>query len=476
MSDTIDVEQKRTQIALFRYTLILPLLRKEYPPGQKGRFLEQLAGQEYDIPYSRRRSVGASTLRRWERQYRQGGFEALKPKPRADQGVSRVISQTTLDRAEALKREQPRRSVRTIIEILKRDRTNPIPEDDLAERTLRRHLAARGATTQALYHAQRGKAYTRFERAHPSTSSGRRFGDLWQGDAMDGPYLPDPADPERDRQTYLFAFLDDHTRLAPHAQFYWNEQLPRLEDCFKRALLRYGRPLAIYVDQGAVYRSGHMDTVCAQLGIQRIHAKPYYPEGKGKIERFFGFVQSDFLPELTLSDVTTLLDLNESLLAWIEVVYHRKLHSELGQSPLERFQQDEAPTVRPVDPTELRQAFLHRATRRVTKTATVSFHGNRYQVPAFLVGQTVELRYDPFDLTRLEVWYDSTFLELAQPEQIQRTTHPDVTPDPQPDPPPPHTGVDYLALLRQERERLLRESVDQLRFTRLSPPDPDEEE
>jgi len=468
MSDMIDTEQKRVDVALFRYTLILPLLRKEYPPRQKGRFLARLAGQTYDIPHSRRRRVGASTLRRWEHQYRQGGFEALKPKPRTDHGHSRVISQATLDRAEALKREQPQRSVRTLIEILKRDHTNPIPEADLAGRTLRRHLAARGATTQALYQAQRGMAYTRFERSH--------FGALWQGDAMDGPYLPDPADPQRQRQTYLFAFLDDHTRLVPHAQFYWNEQLPRLEDCFKRALLRYGRPLAIYVDQGAVYRSRHIDTVCAQLGIKRIHAKPYYPEGKGKIERFFGFVQSDFLPELAHSDVTTLLDLNQSLLAWIEVVYHRKLHSELGQSPLERFQQDETPATRPVDPTDLRQAFLHRATRRVTKTASVAFQGNRYLVPAFLVGQTVELRYDPFDLTRLEVWYDSTFLELAQPEQIQRTVHADVTPDPQPDPPPPRTGVDYLALLRQERERHLRESVDQLRFTRLSPSDPDEEE
>lgn len=132
----------------------------------------------------------------------------------------------------------------------------------------------------------------------------------------------------------------------------------------------------------------------------------------------------------------------------------------------------------------MRQAFLHRDTRRVTKTATVSFQGNRYQVPAFLVGQTIELRYDPFDLTRLEVWpacashadrYDSTFLELAQPEQIQRTVHADVDPDPRPDAPPPSTGVDYLALLRQERERLLRESVDQLRFTRLTSPDTNEE-
>lgn len=143
---------------------------------------------------------------------------------------------------------------------------------------------------------------------------------------MHGPWLPDPADPERQRQTFLFAFLDDHSRLIPHAQFYWNEQLPRLEDCFKRALLRYGRPMAIYVDQGKVYTSKQLDTICASLGIQRILGTPYYPEGRGKIERFFQFVQSDFIPELQSSSITTLPELNESLLAWIEVVYHRKLH------------------------------------------------------------------------------------------------------------------------------------------------------
>ena len=69
-----------------------------------------------------------------------------------------------------------------------------------------------------------------------------------------------------------------------------------------------------------------------------------------------------------------------SLLAWLEVVYHRKLHSETGQAPLDRYRQDDAPASRPADPTELRQAFLHREERKVTKTATFSFQGNRYAV------------------------------------------------------------------------------------------------
>jgi len=326
--------------------------------------------------------------------------------------------------------------------MLELDQTQPLPEEQLVERTLRRHLAQRGATAAQLLTEQRAKPYRRFERQH--------FGDLWQSDAMDGPWLPDPAHPERQRQVFLFAFLDDYTRLVPHARFYWNEQLPRVEDCFQRALKRYGRPLAIYVDRGAVYRSKQLDTACATLGIKRILARPYSPEGKGKIERFFSFVQSDFLPELKQSQVDSLDQLNESLLAWLEVVYQRKLHTETGQSPLERFRQDPDPTVRPANPTELRQAFLHRALRTVTKTATISFQGNRYRVPAFLRRQKIEIRpnwdssSDPFDLAHLEIWHNETYLQDAELELLTRTTQVGVDPDPTPLTPPADPALDYV--------------------------------
>ena len=455
-----EAEDQRTEIALFRYTLILPFLRGEYPPGGKQKLHQQIACRHYDIPHTSRSTVSPSTLARWERLYLQDGFDGLKPKPRSDRGQSRAISEETLDRAETLKREQPHRSARSIIKILSLDQTNPIPEESIAPRTLRRHLALRDATTPQLLNEQRPKPYRRFERNH--------FGDLWQGDAMHGPYLPDPANPDQERQVFLFAFIDDHSRLVPHAQFYYNEQLPRMEDCLKRAILRHGRPLAIYVDLAKVYTSKHLDTVCATLGIQRILGTPYYPEGRGKIERFFQFLQSDFLPELAKGSVTTLRQLNQSLLAWLEVVYHRKMHSETGQAPLERFRQDPAPATRPADPEQLRQAFLHRAQRKVRKTATVSFKGNRYSVPAYLRGKRVELRYDPFDLTRLEVWYNDAFLELAEPEEIVTTNDPDVELDPVPKP-SPNSGLDYLGLLRLERERLIQEQIDTIHFTQLNP-------
>jgi transposase InsO family protein len=461
MSDPSDPEDRRTEIALFRYTLILPLLRGEHPPGGKERLRQQIAARHHDIPHSTRRTISPATLARWEQLYQEQGFEGLKPRPRGDRGQPRAISSQTLDRAEALKREQPLRSARSIAKMLLMDHTQPIPEPTLAPRTLRRQLAQRGATAAQLLSEQRPKPYRRFERSH--------FSDLWQGDAMHGPKLPDPANPEKERQVFLFAFLDDHTRLVPHAQFYWNEQLPRMEDCFKRAILRYGRPLAVYVDQGKVYTSKHFDTLCASLGIQRILGTPYYPEGRGKIERFFQFVQSDFLPELVTSSVTTLAQLNESLLAWLEVVYHRKVHSETGQAPLERYRQDQAPSTRPVDPTDLRQAFLHRIQRKVTSTATFSFQRNRYRVAEYLRRQKVELRYDPFDLTQIEVWFQNAFIEVAALDHVVTTTHPDVEPDPIPKP-APDTGLDYLALLRAERERLIQEQLQGLHFTQLAPP------
>jgi transposase len=210
MSQNINSDERRTEIALARYTLILPLVR-ETSRRVRHQMRKNLAASRHDFPSGVKRGVSVTTLYRWEKAWRQGGFEALKPQPRRDK-PSRSISPETLDRAEALKREQPFRSARTIINMLQMDRENPIPEKRLAERTLRRQLTKRGATTAQLTAEQQPKTYRRFER--------HAFGDLWQGDALHGPCLPDPADPKKKRQTFLFAFIDDNTRLVPHAQFY----------------------------------------------------------------------------------------------------------------------------------------------------------------------------------------------------------------------------------------------------------------
>jgi hypothetical protein len=65
-------------------------------------------------------------------------------------------------------------------------------------------------------------------------------------------------------------------------------------------------------------------------------------------------------------------------------------------------------------------------------------------------------------------------LQLAEPDKIVTTVHPDVEPDPVPEP-PPDSALDYLALLRAERERLIREQLDGIHFTQLAPPTDEEQ-
>ncbi len=186
MTESINPDDRRTEIALARYTLILPIVR-ETSRRQRHQMRKNIAATIHDFSPGVRRGVSVTTLYRWEKAYRQGGFDALKPQARHDKEC-RAISSETLDRAEALKREQPFRSARAIINILQMDTNNPIPETELSERTLRRQLVKRSATTAQLAAEQQPKPYRRFER--------NAFGDLWQGDALHGPYLPDPAAPD----------------------------------------------------------------------------------------------------------------------------------------------------------------------------------------------------------------------------------------------------------------------------------------
>ena len=183
--------------------------------------------------------------------------------------------------------------------------------------------------------------------------------------------------------------------------------------------------------------------ISAVLGVKLVHASPRAATTKGKIERFFRTVRDQFLVEI--DDGVELAELNRLFSAWLEVVYHRRAHSETGQTPLARFDAAGAPPL--PTPVLLREAFLWSTERTVTKTATVSLHGNTYQVQAVLVGRKVELVFSPFDLERIEVHHRGVHYGRAVPFRITRHAHPKARPettDPQPE---PTTGIAYLHLV-----------------------------
>lgn len=456
-----DLDDAGTEIALFRYGLIAPLLHDPPPKGLQEQALREIAAKTYRIPGSSRARVSLTTLRRYLKAYQAGGFDALRPSPRADRGAPRAFPPEVLERAIQLREEQPGRTTPMLVELLRHD-----PAVDLARplnaHTLTTHLRRRGKTRRLL--ARSPTAFRRFERDQPN--------DLWQGDALVGPWLPDPTTAGKKRRAHLFCFLDDHSRLVPYAEFFFEEALPRLERVLKVAILRRGLPKAIYVDNGAVYSARQFGVACATLGLQRLHSAPYAPEGRGKQERFFETLRLQFLPEVEASQIATLTELNESLWAWLECVYHVRVHSETEQTPLARFTAG-LDQIRPVDPEVLRRAFLWRETRQVSKTATLSLQGNRYQVDPRFAGRTLELRFDPFDLSHVELYLDgqpqgtATVLEQGRQRHLAVAR---LATDP-PDPPRPKSSLDYLAALRAEHQAQQQKDLGRLTFARLTPPE-----
>lgn len=256
---------------------------------------------------------------------------------------------------------------------------------------------------------------------------------------MHGPTLSGPAA----RRAVLLAFIDDHSRLLVGWRWGTGEDVIRLEAALRCALMSRGVPEAILVDRGSAFVSSQLLRACAVIGVKLIHASPRAATTKGKIERFFRTVRDQFLVETGAQEKLELTELNRLFSAWLEVVYHQRVHSETGQTPLARFEAQGAPAL--PTPALLREAFLWCEQRTVTKTATVSLHGNSYEVDPALVGRRVELLFDPFDLRRIEVRYQQRAFGLAVPHVIGRHAHPNAKSDTAP--PPTPTGIDYLGLL-----------------------------
>ena len=447
-----------TEIALFRYGLIAQLVHTPPDKGHQEELLREIAARPYRVPGSTRKRVSVTTLRRYLKTYRTDGFDALRPARRADAGAPRAFSPEVLQKAMGLRQEQPARTTQTLVDILQRDETLTLPQA-LNVHTLTTHLRQRGQTRRLV--GQSAKVYQRFERDHVNS--------LWQGDAMVGPWLPDPEVPGKKRRAHLFCFLDDHSRLVPHAEFFFEEALPRMERVLKVALLRRGVPHAVYVDNGQVYASVQFNAACATLGIQRIQTAPYSPEAKGKQERFFETLRLQFLPEVETSNVTNLTELNVSLWAWLECVYHRRVHSETHQTPWARYTAG-LDQVRHADPETVRKAFLWREKRKVRRDATLSLQGNRYQVDPRYAGRTLELRFDPFDLAQVELYLDQNRVGMATVVIQQRQRHLAVehlATEP-PVPPKPKSSLDYLAALRAEYQTQQRRELGPLQFARLA--------
>jgi putative transposase len=408
---------RATDVALFRYSLVRGLLDESLSKAERGRLARALSERTHAGPGGTEVRVSRPTIDRWTRALRAGGFEALKP---AARHANPRTPAEVLDLAERLRRERPSRTAAHICELLAT--VNGWAPD---ERTIQRHFVRQGLSRRA---TRPKVAFGRFEAERPN--------ELWTGDALHGPAIGS-------RKTYLFAFIDDHSRAFTGYRWGYAEDTVRLEAALRSGIERRGVPGAVYLDNGSAMVSRQLLRALAVLGTKLHHSRPGRPEGRGKIERAFGTVRGQFLVEVEPNKVQTLGELNARFSAWVESVYHHRVHSETNEAPIARLLSGGPPKL--PSPEQLREAFLWSEHRSVAKTGTVNLFGNRYEVDPALVGRRVELVFDPFDLSRVEVRFEGRAMGEASPHVTRRHSHPRVADDPAP--PVEASGIDYLGVV-----------------------------
>jgi putative transposase len=437
-------------VAIARYHVIADATNPRLSPAERGALVRQLAGQSHLQPDGSRRVFSRSTLDRWIRAYQQEGLDGLRPRSRADLGAVRHHPDL-LEEAARLRLEIPARSGAQIAAIIQARHGVRV-----ADRTIRQYLQRRGLQRAVL--AGASKVYGRFEADRPN--------ELWIGDVLVGPFVPHPRVAGSQR-AYLFVLVDDYSRLLLHARWVPEQTARAGQEVLRAAIQRRGLPEKLYVDNGAPYSNAALERTCAMLGIRLIHSRPYKPQGRGKQERLNRYIRERFLLEAEAQGITSFPELNDRFLAWTEQVCNAREHAETGEIPLWRF--TAGGPARYVEPSILREAFRAAVLRRVSRTASVSLAGQHYAVDSALVDCRVELRFDPNDLSRLEVFWEGRSFGGAVPYVIGRHVNRQVPPPPPPPTPDP-TGVDYLGLVLAAHEE---QTLGQIAFRDLPTPPAD---
>ena len=381
-------EEEKIEIAKFRFGVISDFVTGvRFNRGEREKLMREKCARKYTIPYSMRTSVSRGILELWIAKYRAAGnqLSGLMPMIRADSGTFKKLDLSVRMAIRELKMENPNWTLGTIIAKL-REKYVLKPDEQVNRATCYRFLQTLDLFSTAAANADRRG----FEAAYPNA--------IWQCDVLHGPQVK--VDCGALRKSYLIAILDDHSRLITHAQFCLNETAEMLKKCLLQAIQKRGVPQKFYVDNGACYRAEGLATTCAWTGIALIHSRPYIPQGRGKIERFFRNVRSSFLERLPATP-QSLESLNEQFSSWLEI-YHNREHGTTGQTPVQKYTADMA-SIRPAPP-NIESFFREKEDRVVRRDRTVQLGGKFYEVPQGLIGKKVELRFFADERDKIEVF------------------------------------------------------------------------
>jgi putative transposase len=401
-------EQQRA-VAAQRWAVLQPHVRDEVPLA--------VAAREAGVPLR--------NAERWLARYRVGGLAALARGARADQGRRRVPSEL-VRLIEGLALCRPRPSVATITRRVGQAAAEhgwSVPSYSTV------YAIVAGLDPQLLTLAHDGPVALRDRYELVYRRQSERPNALWQADHTELDLLVLDADGAPARP-WLTVVLDDCSRaVAGYTVFLGAPSALNLSLALRQAIWRkadpgwavHGIPDVLYADHGSDFISDHLTQVAVDLHIDLVHSIVGRPQGRGKLERFFGSLTTELLPELpghlvrgqpASPPALTMPQLDAVLGRWITATYHHRPHSETGLPPQEAWLADGWLPRTPESLDDLDLLLVMVAKPRVVHRDGIRFQGLRYLDPtlAAYVGEPVTIRYDPRDLGEVRVLHRNRFL------------------------------------------------------------------
>ena len=436
-------------IAMLKYTAIYDALHNDdisvheaLKTASMKKYIHPSTGKEY--------TFSLRTLYRYLKNYKSFNMEGLKRNSNKNKGRPKVIPVNLCEMIFSLKQQLPIRSARKIITLL--ELSGEVETGLLKERTVSRLLKDNGYTRKSL----------RQVKQHYTKIHVDKIYDLYISDIKEF-WIKDEQDTTH--KIYMFIIIDYYSRRIIHAQFYSDGILLRLEDCLKKAIIKFGLFSKLYLDNGSVYIANNFKFACASLGIKLIYASAYWPQGKGVIERFIRSCNEDFLAELRINPIRDIRKLNAALFGWIEGEYHQSSHEGIdGLTPLKAWENSLMTGIIPkyVSPIELANAFYHNVERKVDTYGVISFETNTYEVDVSLIGEKVLVRYDPLDLRALYIYHKNKFVCIAKPIDLTKEQHSQYKNVKKNYEFEPKINIDYPQLMAEHHHKMLQDIKDQL--------------
>ena len=359
---------------LFRYSVIAPLINNTNEFNTINEHCDFVASKSYDFEGKVIR-LTSKTVKNWYYKYRKEGLESLENHKRRDKNNFRKIKNELVeDRIIELRKMYPRITTKKIYEKLLED--NYIT-NDVSVYAIFRYLKNNNLKAVQISKKEKKK----YEHDYPN--------DSWQSDTSTGPYIKAEG---KSKRVYLIMIIDDASRLIVGYDFFFEDNAINMQKVLKSAIKKYGVPKQLYVDNGSPYKNEQISLITARLGIKLIHAKPYSPTGKGKIERSFRTIKDGWLNCSDWNEFKTIEDVKDSFSNYLYKEYINKEHSETKITPNNKWH-NEIKELKQLEEEKIEEAFMHSRLSKVYNDSTIQINNEKYEVPYKYVGQKIEVRY-----------------------------------------------------------------------------------